>query len=71
MIRTITNLAKAVAAVAISPAAVVADVLTLPSSAYDGRPAFGRTAGLMRAAGHAAHTAVTPLPATPGDSRAT
>jgi hypothetical protein len=60
MITTLTNLIKAAAAVAISPAAVVADVLTLPSTAYEGRPAFGKTASLMQAAGRCAHEAVKP-----------
>ncbi len=60
MIRTFVNLAKSAAAVAVAPAAIVADLLTLPSSAYDGRPAFGRTAGLMQAAGRAAHAAIEP-----------
>lgn len=57
---TLTNVAKAGIAVAVSPVAVVADILTLPSSAYDNRPAFGRAGKLFDAAGKCIAAAVKP-----------
>lgn len=60
ILNSLTNVAKAGIAVAVSPVAAVADVLTLPSSAYDGRPTFGRTAKLFNAAGQCITEAVKP-----------
>jgi len=62
MLRTLTNLTKAAAAVVITPAAIVADVLTLPGSAFDNKAPFHRTGRLLSAAGRAAAEAVKPIP---------
>lgn len=63
MFETLTNLAKAAAAVVISPAAVVADVLTLPASSLDPhRGPFDRTAKVLNAAGQCAMEAIRPVP---------
>lgn len=51
LLNCLTNVVKAGVAVAASPVAAVADVLTLPSTAYDGKPAFGKTAAMLNAAG--------------------
>lgn len=56
----LTNLIKAAASVALAPVAVVADVLTLPSTAHDGKPAFGLTGALLKNAGQCVTQAVKP-----------
>lgn len=62
MFETLTNLAKAAAAVAITPVAVVADVVTLPASSMDPhRGPFDRTAKVLDAAGKCAMEAVRPI----------
>lgn len=44
MLRTLTNLTKAVAAVVATPVAILADVVTLPASSWDPhRGPFDRT----------------------------
>ncbi|WP_441280659.1 hypothetical protein [Tardiphaga sp. 862_B3_N1_1] len=58
--KLLTNLARAAAAVALSPVAAAADVLTLPSSAYNNRPPFRRTEQLLRRAGKCVDAATTP-----------
>lgn len=45
------RLVKAAVAVTLSPVAVVADVVRLPSTAFDGKPAFGLTESMLNAAG--------------------
>lgn len=60
ILRTFTNLTKAAVAVAVSPVAVVADVLTLPSTAIDGKPAFGKTTTMLRGAGDCMREAIKP-----------
>jgi hypothetical protein len=61
MFETVTNLAKAAAAVAITPAALVADVLTLPASSFDPhRGPFERTTKVLEAAGQCAMEALRP-----------
>lgn len=54
------ELAKAAVAVAITPVALVADIMTLPESAESGRDPFSRTAGLLNAAGKNVSYAVKP-----------
>ena len=53
MFSILTNLTKSAVAVVATPVALVADVLTLPSSAMDGRDAFGKTGQMLDAAGKA------------------
>lgn len=60
MLDTLTNTLKAAVAVAVSPAAVIADLATLPSTAYDGKPAFGKTASVLSKAGDAMNAALRP-----------
>lgn len=55
-----SNLLRACLAIAAAPVAAVADVLALPGTAYDGKPAFGRTGALLGAAGEAFTTAIKP-----------
>jgi len=50
MLGRIGNLVSATVSVALTPIAVVVDVLTLPASAYDDRPPFERTGGLLNSA---------------------
>ena len=54
------NLTKACVGVVASPVMLVADLLTLPSSAYDNKPAFGRTAKTLNAAGDCLAAAIKP-----------
>ena len=56
----LTNLIKAAVSVAVTPAAVIADVLTLPASAHDGKATFGRTAQLLNNAGANVQSAIEP-----------
>lgn len=56
----LTNVIKAGVAVAASPAAIVADLATLPSSAYNDRAPFARTGKLFGAAGRCMAEAVKP-----------
>lgn len=59
MLNILTNLTKAVIAVAVTPIAVVADIVMLPADAEDiNRPAFSRTGGLLKAVGTAIDQAV-------------
>jgi hypothetical protein len=55
-----TNLTKACIGVIAAPVMVMADVLTLPSSAMDGRGPFDRTAKTLGAAGDALAEAIKP-----------
>jgi hypothetical protein len=57
----LSNLARAATAVVLTPAAVVADVLTLPDSAYRGTGPFPRAAGLLKAAGECVTEATKPV----------
>lgn len=61
MFKTLVNLTRAGVAVCLTPVAAVADVLTLPSSAYDGRPPFGKSATLLKNAAACARAATAPL----------
>lgn len=55
------NLTKAAVAVALTPVAVVADVVTLPASAEDPRRGpFDKTGALLKAAGENIKQAVKP-----------
>jgi hypothetical protein len=56
----LTNVSKAGVAVAASPVALVADLVTLPASACDNKPAFGRTGKMLNAAGACITKAVEP-----------
>jgi hypothetical protein len=60
VIRLLTNLTKATVAVALTPVAVVADVLTLPATSMDNRHPFGKTGALLKAAAEATMEAVEP-----------
>lgn len=58
----LTNLAKAAVAVAVTPAAVLVDVLTLPASSMDPhRGPFDRTAKMANAAGRCITEALRPV----------
>lgn len=50
LFNALTNVAKAGIAVVASPAAMVADFVTLPSSAYDNKHPFHRTGRMFDAA---------------------
>ena len=52
------NLLKAAIAVALTPVAIVADVVTLPASAFRDDHTFGITGSLLRAAGENVSKAV-------------
>lgn len=56
----LTNLARAAVSVAVAPVAAVADVLTLPSSAYNDRHPFARTGALLSNACECVRQAVKP-----------
>ena len=45
------SLLKAAVAVAVSPIAVVVDVVTLPATAFENKDAFHRTSALLESAG--------------------
>ena len=60
MFNLITNLAKAAVAVAATPIALVADVLTLPASATNNDDPFGLTEATVKAAKDAFDAAVKP-----------
>ncbi|SOY65644.1 exported hypothetical protein [Cupriavidus phytorum] len=68
MFATLTNTIKAAVAVAVSPAAVIADLATLPSTAYEGKPAFGKTSAVLSKAGDAMNAALRPT-APNGETR--
>ena len=55
-----TNLLKAAVSVAITPVALVADVARLPSTAYNGKDAFGLTGSLLKNAGQYVKEATKP-----------
>lgn len=57
----IGNLLKAAVGVAVTPVAVVVDILTLPASAEDpARGAFGRTEKVLKSVGENIEKAVQP-----------
>lgn len=60
MFSMLSNLTKAAVSVVVTPASVVADVLTLPASAYANRPPFERTEALLKNAGRCVSEAVKP-----------
>lgn len=51
MFGMLENLTKAAIAVAVTPVALVVDVVTLPASAEPGREPFERTGNLLKSAG--------------------
>lgn len=55
-----SNLLKAAVAVVITPVSLVADIVTLPSTAYENKDAFGRTAKTLKQASAAIDAALTP-----------
>lgn len=57
---SLTNVAKAGIAVAVSPVALVADIVTLPASAYDNKDPFHRTGRMFGAAAKCINEAVAP-----------
>jgi hypothetical protein len=59
MFRILGNLTKAAVAVALTPIALVVDIVTLPASAYRGdvHP-FGHTVDLLNEAGKSANKAI-------------
>lgn len=60
MFDILTNVLRAGVAVVVTPVAVVADIVTLPASAYDDKPAFGHTSAVLGAAGDCIKAAITP-----------
>ena len=60
MFSMIRNLTRATISVAVTPIAVVVDVLTLPASAEYNKPPFGLTEALLKNAGKCVKEAVTP-----------
>lgn len=61
MLGALSNLTRAAVAVALTPATVAADLLTMPAIAYRGEPhPFQRTAKMLDAAKKAAEKAVEP-----------
>lgn len=60
MFDLLTNTIKAAVAVAVSPVDMVVDVVTLPSTALEGKHAFGRTAKRFQQAAEAIDAAVSP-----------
>ncbi len=58
MFKLISNLTKVVVATAAVPVATVADILTLPSSAYNDRAPFAKTAKVITQVGRAFDKAV-------------
>jgi hypothetical protein len=57
----LANLTKAAIAAAVSPVALIADVLTLPASSMDPhRGPFERTAGILNTAGACVVQAIKP-----------
>lgn len=67
MFDILTNVVKAGLAVVASPVALVADLATLPSSSFDGKPPFGRTGKLLGTAGDCITAAVKPVGAKEQD----
>lgn len=62
MFSTITNLAKAAVAAAVTPVALVADIATLPASADDWNAGpFDKTSACLKAAGKAVDDAIKTL----------
>ena len=55
------NLFKAAVSVAVTPIAVVIDIVTLPASAFDNKDAFHRTGALLNNAGDCLKEAVKPV----------
>ncbi len=60
MFGMLTNLTKAVVAVAVAPVDAVVDVITLPASASDGTGPFDRTAKRLSQAADAMDAALKP-----------
>lgn len=56
----LTNVVKAGVAVAAAPVAAAADLVTLPGSALDNKPPFGRTAKMLNAVGKCMTEATKP-----------
>jgi hypothetical protein len=59
-LNALTNIAKAGIAVAVSPVALVADIVTLPASAHDNKHPFGKTGAVLGAAGKCVTEAIKP-----------
>jgi hypothetical protein len=53
-----TNLIKATVVTVVTPVTLIADVLTLPSTAFHGKPPFGRTEDMLDRAADAFKAAV-------------
>ncbi|MCA7085833.1 hypothetical protein K7G19_19780 [Cupriavidus sp. DB3] len=60
MLDILSNTIKAAVAVAVSPVDMVVDVVTLPSTALEGKDAFGRTAKRFQQVAEAIDAAVKP-----------
>lgn len=60
MFGLIENLAKAAVSVAVAPVALVVDVVKLPATAYDNKPAFGNTQRMLSNAGDCFNEATRP-----------
>ena len=54
------NIARAGVAIAAAPFAAVADIATMPASAYDDKPVFARTSAVLAAAGAGILSAISP-----------
>jgi hypothetical protein len=60
MFSTLTNLVKATVSVALTPAAVAVDVVTLPITSSNGEEPFEVTSALLKNAGECVSQAVKP-----------
>lgn len=58
MFSMLTNIAKAAVSVVAAPVALVVDVITLPSTAMEGKDPFARTGAILNSAGNAINAAV-------------
>lgn len=55
-----SNLLKAVVGVVVTPVSIVADIVTLPSTAYENKGPFDRTAKTLNQVSAAIDAALTP-----------
>ena len=62
MLNILAKITKAAVAVAVTPATLVADLCTLPASAYNDRNPFARTERTLKRAGDCVTEATRPIP---------
>jgi hypothetical protein len=60
LLNVLTNITRAGVAVVAAPVALVADIVTLPSSAYEDKHPFRRTGKMLTAAGKCVVEATKP-----------